>query len=209
MARYIEAVCRVCRRSGEKLFLKGMKCYSKCTFEKRVNPPGRAPGGRRRQKVSDRGIQLREKQKARYMYGLLERQFRRFFANAEGQAGITGDNLVVLLERRLDNIIYRLGFADSRSQARQLVRHGHIMVNGKKVNIPSFLIKEGDKLSWREGSKNTEYFKTLVKVVESKTVPGWLSLDKQNLVAQVVSTPTPEDIQPIFDVTAIVEYYSR
>jgi small subunit ribosomal protein S4 len=186
-----------------------MKCYTKCTFEKRSSPPGRAPTSRRRPKVSDRGIQLREKQKARYMYGLLERQFRRFFAHAEGQAGITGDNLVVLLERRLDNIIYRLGFADSRSQARQLVRHGHLRVNDKRANIPSYLLKEGDKVSWRDGSKNSEYFKTLVKSIESKTIPSWLSLDKANLVGQVVSTPTPEDIQPIFDATAIVEYYSR
>lgn len=209
MARYIEAVCRVCRRSGEKLFLKGMKCYTKCTFEKRSSPPGQASTGRRRQRISDRGIQLKEKQKARYMYGLLERQFRRFFAQAERQAGVTGDNLVVLLERRLDNIVYRLGFADSRSQARQLVRHGHILVNDKKTNIPSYLTKEGDKISWRDGSKNSEYFKTLGKSVEAKTIPGWLSLDKTNLVGQVVSTPTPEDVQPIFDATAIVEYYSR
>jgi small subunit ribosomal protein S4 len=143
------------------------------------------------------------------MYGLLERQFRRFFAHAEGQAGITGDNLVVLLERRLDNIIYRLGFADSRSQARQLVRHGHLRVNDKRANIPSYLLKEGDKVSWRDGSKNSEYFKTLAKNIASKTIPSWLSLDKANLIGQVVSTPTPEDIQPIFDATAIVEYYSR
>lgn len=208
MARYIEAVCRVCRRSGEKLFLKGAKCYTKCTFEKRSNPPGQT-FSRRRPKLSDRGLQLREKQKARYTYGLLERQFRKFFNQAERRAGVTGDNLVVLLERRLDNIIYRLGFADSRAQARQLVRHGHILLNGRKTNIPSYLVKESDKIAWRDGSKNSEYFKTLVKSIESKTIPSWLSLDRQNLTGQVVSLPTPEDIQPIFDATAIVEYYSR
>jgi small subunit ribosomal protein S4 len=148
MARYTEAVCRLCRRSGDKLMLKGSRCFGpKCALERRGKPPGHQPSRRRR--LSDRGVQLREKQKARYSYGILERQFRRFFEAAERQAGITGENLLVLLERRLDNVVYRLGFADSRSQGRQLVQHGHILVNGKKVDIPSYLVKEGDTISWK------------------------------------------------------------
>jgi len=208
MARYIDAVCRLCRRSGEKLLLKGSRCLTpKCAVDKRPKSPGQQTGRRRR--LSDRGLQLREKQKARYTYGTMERPFRRVFARAERQPGITGDNLLVLLERRLDNVVYRLGFADSRSQARQLVRHGHIMVNGHKVNIPSSLVNEGDTVSWREGSKKTEYYKQLAQTIESKAVLSWLSLDKQNLVGQVVSLPTPDQVDAKFDGKAIVEYYSR
>jgi len=139
----------------------------------------------------------------------MERQFRRIFARAERQPGITGENLVVLLERRLDGIVYSLGFADSRSQARQLVQHGHIMLNGRKTNIPSCLVKEGDAISWREGSTKTEYYKQLVHTIEAKSVPGWLSLDKNNLVGQVLSLPTRDDIEVKFDGKTIVEYYSR
>ncbi len=208
MARYTGAVCRLCRRSGEKLFIKGDRCFTpKCALDKRPKPPGPQIGRRRR--FSDRALQLREKQKARYTYGTLERQFRKFFTQAERQAGITGENLLVLLERRLDNVVYRLGFADSRSQARQLVRHGHIMLNGRKTNIPSCLVKEGDTISWREGSHQTEYYKQLVQTIEAKTVLNWLSLDRQNLVGQVLSLPTPEEIDARFDSKAIVEYYSR
>jgi len=208
MARYIGAVCRLCRRSGEKLFLKGDRCFTpKCAVDRRPKPPGQQL--RRRQKLSDRGLQLREKQKARHTYGILERQFRKLFAEAERQAGITGENLLVLLERRLDNVVYRLGFADSRAQARQLVRHGHILLNGHKTDIPSALIKEGDTISWRKESTKTEYYKQLVERIESKTVPSWLSLDKKNMVGQVVSLPTPEDIEATFDGKTIVEYYSR
>jgi len=154
-------------------------------------------------------LQLREKQKARYTYGTLERQFRRIFTQAERQAGITGENLLVLLERRLDNVVYRLGFADSRSQARQLVRHGHIMLNGRKTDIPSCLVKEGDTISWREGSSKTEYYKQLAQDIEAKTVLNWLNLDRQNLVGQVLSLPTPDEIDVRFNGKAIVEYYSR
>jgi small subunit ribosomal protein S4 len=154
-------------------------------------------------------VQLREKQKARYTYGLLERQFRRLFTQAEKQTGITGENLLVLLERRLDNIVYRLGFADSRSQARQLVQHGHIMLNGHKTDIPSCLVKEGDTITWKEISTKTEYYKQLAQDIESKSVLSWLSLDKQNLVGQVLSLPTPDDIDAKFDGKTIVEYYSR
>src|SRR3972149_12273781 len=159
MARYTGPACRICRRNGEKLFLKGGRCYPpKCAVDKRPNPPGQA-AGRRRRRFSDRALQLREKQKARYSYGTLERQFHKTFILAEKQAGITGENLLVLLERRLDNVVFRLGFADSRPQARQLVRHGHIMLNGRKANIPSALVKEGDTITWREGRRKTEYFK--------------------------------------------------
>jgi len=208
MARNIGAVCRLCRRSGEKLFLKGNRCFTpKCGVDKRPKPPGQPL--RRRQKLSDRGLQLREKQKARHSYGILERQFRRIFAQAERQAGITGENLLVLLERRLDNVVYRLGFADSRSQARQLVRHGHIMLNGHKTNIPSCLVKEGDTISWRKESAKTEYYKQLAQTIEAKSVLNWLSLDKATLAGQVLSLPTPDDIEATFDEKVIVEYYSR
>jgi small subunit ribosomal protein S4 len=209
MARYIGAVCRLCRRSGGKLFLKGDRCFTpKCSVEKRPKPPGQQQQ-RRRQRVSDRGLQLREKQKARYSYGILERQFRRLFGEAERQAGITGENLLILLERRLDNIVYRLGFADSRAQARQLVRHGHIMLNGRRTNVPSALVKEGDTIGWRQGSSKSEYYKQLAELIESKTVLGWLSLDKKNMVGQIVSLPTPDDIEAHFNGKTIVEYYSR
>jgi len=208
MGRYTAAVCRLCRRSGEKLMLKGGRCLTpKCAMDKRSKPPGQQL--RRRRRVSDRGLQLREKQKARNTYGVLERQFRQFFAQAERQPGITGENLLVLLERRLDNVVYRLGFADSRSQARQLVQHGHILLNGRKTDIPSCLVKEDDTISWREGSTKTEYYKQLLESIESKTVLGWLSLDRQNLVGQVLSLPVPEDAGAKFDGKTIVEYYSR
>jgi len=208
MARYTGAVCRLCRRSGEKLFIKGSRCFTpKCAIDKRPKPPGQQTGRRRR--FSDRGVQLREKQKARYTYGTLERQFRRIFTQAERQAGITGENLLVLLERRLDNVVYRLGFADSRPQARQLVRHGHIMLNGRKTDIPSCLVKEGDTIGWREGSSKTEYYKQLAESIEAKTVLNWLSLDRQNLVGQILSLPTPDEIDVRFNGKAIVEYYSR
>ncbi len=210
MARYTGPVCRLCRRSGEKLFIKGSRCFTpKCAIDKRPKPPGQPAGGRRRQRLSDRGLQLREKQKARYTYGTLEKQFRKLFVQAERQSGITGENLLVLLERRLDNVVYRLGFADSRSQARQLVRHGHIMLNERKTDIPSCLVKEGDTISWRKGSTKTEYYKQLAESIEAKTVLGWLNLDKQTLSGQILSLPTPDDIETNLNGKAIVEYYSR
>jgi len=175
--------------------------------DRRGKPPGQQYA--RRRKISDRGLQLREKQKARHTYGILERQFRRFFAQAEKQSGITGENLLVLLERRLDNVVYRLGFADSRSQARQLVQHGHIMLNGHKTDIPSCLVKEGDTISWKDGSTKTEYYKQLVQSIQGRSVLGWLSLDRQNLVGQILSLPTPDDVDAKFDGKTIVEYYSR
>jgi small subunit ribosomal protein S4 len=159
--------------------------------------------------MSDRGLQLREKQKARYTYGLFERQFRKTFSEAERLTGVTGDNLVLLLERRLDNVVYRLGFADSRAQARQLVRHGHFLLNGRKTNIPSALVKTDDEISWREGSRNTEYYKIARERMVDKIVPNWLSLDMENMKGKIFSLPTVEDIEVKFDGTAIVEYYSR
>jgi len=207
MARYTAAVCRLCRRSGDKLFLKGDKCIAKCTLDKRPKPPGPQPNRRRR--LSDRGMQLREKQKVRYTYGLLEKQFRRFFTEAERQAGITGDNLIVLLERRLANIVYRLGFADSRPQARQLVQHGHFLVNGRRTDVPSFLIKEGDVIGWTEAARKGEYFKTAAEGIASKVIPGWLSLDRAQMVGRVLGLPTPGDVEAKFDAASVLEYYSR
>jgi small subunit ribosomal protein S4 len=210
MARYTGAVCRLCRRNGEKLFLNGARCFTpKCAVDKRPKAPGQAGGARRRRRFTDRALQLREKQKARYSYGTLERQFKKTFRLAEKQTGITGENLLVLLERRLDNVVYRLGFADSRPQARQLVRHGHIMLNGHRANIPSALVKEGDTISWREGSQKTEYFKQLAQEIEAKTVLNWLSLDRTTLTGQVLSLPTPDQVDARFDGKAVIEYYSR
>ena len=184
--------------------LKGSRCLTpKCAMERRRRISGR------RRRISDRGLQLMEKQKVRYSYGVLERQFRRIFAQAEKQPGITGDNLLVLLERRLDNVVYRLGFADSRAQARQLVQHGHIMLNGRKTDIPSCLVKEGDTVSWRESSTKSEYYKQLIESIEAKSIVTWLSLDRQNLVGQAISMPTPDEVDAKFDGKAIVEYYSR
>ena len=205
MARYTASVCKLCHHCQEKLLLKGSRCLTpKCAMERRRRTPNR-----RRRRVSDRGLQLIEKQKVRYTYGVLEKQFRLIFARAEKLPGITGDNLQVLLERRLDNVVYRLGFADSRSQARQLVQHGHIMLNGHKTDIPSCLVKEGDTISWRESSTKTEYYKQLVDSIQAKSVASWLSLNKQNLASQVLSLPTPDEVKDKFNTKAIVEYYSR
>lgn len=207
MARYAEAFCRMCRRSGDKLMLKGTRCITKCALDRREGPPG--PRVSRRRRLSERGIQLREKQKARFAYGMMEGQFYRLFEVAERQPGITGDNLAVLLERRLDNVVYRLGFAESRPQARQLVQHGHIMVNGHKTDIPSYMVKEGETISWRPESTKTEYYKQLVEAIGSRTVMNWLSLDKNTMTGRVVSLPTPDVIDTRIDGKAIVEYYSR
>ena len=189
--------------------LKGERCLTpKCALERRAKPPGQQVS-RRRRRLSDRGLQLREKQKARYSYGILERQFRRLFIQAERQSGITGENLLVLLERRLDNVVYRLGFADSRSLARQLVQHGHIMLNGRKTDVASCLVKEGDIISWRERSTKTEYYKQLVPSIEGRVIPSWLSLEGEELVGRVLSLPNPDDIEAKFEGKTIVEYYSR
>ncbi len=209
MARYTGPSCRQCRYLGEKLMLKGEKCTTpKCPLEKRNAPPG-GRSLRRRKRVSDRGLQLQEKQKVRFSYGVLERQFRRVFARAERDPGITGENLLILLERRLDNVVYRLGFADSRPQARQIVQHGHIIVNGRKTDIPSYLIKSGDVIKWKEASAKTEYYKTVVEKVKGKIIPGWLSLDEERMLGCVLALPGKDDIETKFDGKAIVGYYSR
>jgi small subunit ribosomal protein S4 len=210
MARYIGPACRVCRRIGEKLMLKGEKCSTpKCPLEKRNVPPGEHGDKMGRARLSQHGIQLLEKQKIRFSYGVLERQFRRFFAEAKKSRQATGETLLILLERRLDNVVYRLGFADSRAQARQLVRHGHILVNGQRVDLPSFLVKAGDVIKWREASTKTEYYKVMVEKIGQKIIPGWLSLDKENMVGKVLRLPTREDAEARFNEKAVVEYYSR
>lgn len=211
MARYSKPVCKLCRREGEKLFLKGERCFSpKCSFERRSYPAGmHGKQAQFRRKESDYALQLRAKQKARRVYGVLERQFRRYFERAQRQPGLTGVNLLIMLERRLDNVVYRLGFADSRAQARQLVRHGHFTVNDAKVDIPSFLVKAGDKISVRESSRRTTYFKELAQRLDGTRTPGWLSLDAANLTGTVVSAPSRDDIDVTLNEQLIVEYYSR
>lgn len=194
--------------------LKGERCFSvKCAIERRNTPPGpHGAGGRkgkRRAKVSDRGLQLMEKQKAKYTYGTFERQFRRFFDEASRMKGITGANLLILLERRLDNVVFRLGFADSRSQARQVVRHGHINLNGRRTDVPSCLVKADDIIEWRKESTKSEYYKILVEKIEDKDIPAWLSLDKGNMAGKIVSLPTADEIRTNFNEKAIVEWYSR
>ena len=208
MARYTEAVCRQCRREGVKLYLKGDRCYgSKCAFEVRAYAPGQH--GQARKKVSEYGIQLREKQKARRIYGMLERQFHNCFVRAEKQKGITGENLLIMLERRMDNVVYRLGLADSRSQARQLVTHGHISVNGERLGIPSAVVKAGDVISVMENSRGLEYFKGMAETLAKKTVPVWLVGDAQNLGGKVDRFPTREEIDLPIEEHLIVELYSK
>lgn len=207
MARYIGAVCRLCRRANDKLMLKGERCLTpKCAVDRRSRNMQRT---QRRRRVSERGLQLLEKQKARYTYGLLERQFRGVFTRAEKQPGITGENLQVLLTRRLDNAVYAAGFADSRAQARQLVLHGHITLNGRNTDIPSRLVNEGDILRWKEGSTKTDYYKQLFESIRGKTVPGWLSLESGTMTVRIVSLPAPDETTAKFENKAIVEYYSR
>jgi small subunit ribosomal protein S4 len=209
MARHLEANCQLCRRCGDKLMLKGNRCMTpKCVMERRHKTAVVGSRGRRR-RVSERGTQLIEKQKARYIYGLFERQFRRFYGISAKQPGITGDNLKVMLERRLDNVVYRLGLADSRPLARQLVLHGHIMVNGHRVNVPSALVNEGDTVVVREASLKKEYFKRVSADIKSKTIPLWLALDKAKLAGQVVTLPVVDETVAQFNGKSIVEYYSR
>ena len=188
--------------------LKGERCtIRKCALERRSLPPGQQRP--RRRKISDRGLQLREKQRARHTYGVLERQFRRHFVEAERRVGITGENLLQILEMRLDNVVYRLGFADSRRQARQLVRHGHITLNGRKTDIPSCAVKVEDVIALRERSTNTEYYKMVAEQIGDKIVPQWLSLDPETLSGRVLAPPSRSDIDLTLNEKAIVEYYSR
>jgi small subunit ribosomal protein S4 len=208
MARYHGPVCRLCRRYGEKLFLKGDRCFGpKCAVVRRPNPPGSAV--QRRRKVSDRGLQLREKQRARVFYGLLERQFRRYYEEALHRQGVSGVSLIQICESRLDNVVYRLGFSDSRKQARQLVRHGHIQLNGRKTDIPSAMTKVNDEVAFTPSGARTEYAKMLPEVIKSKQAPAWLSLDLAGLKGRVIGTPTIEEAESLFDPNVVVEFYSR
>jgi small subunit ribosomal protein S4 len=207
MARYTGPVCRICRRYGEKLMLKGEKCVTKCTLDKRPTPPGQTVTARRR-KLSDRALQLREKQKARHSYGVLEKQFRHYYEEAVRQPGVTGENLVRLLEMRLDNVVHKMGFADSLRQARQLVRHGHIMLNGRKTNVPSAATKAGDVIGWTATSKKSEYYKFAQANMQSKRAPEWLNVDAGQMTGRLVSPPPAGPIGT-FDPAVIVEYYSR
>lgn len=208
VARYTEAVCRLCRREGMKLFLKGDRCFKdKCAIERRAYPPGQH--GRRRSKILGYGLQLREKQKVKRIYGILERQFRLYFREAERQRGITGENLLQRLELRLDNIVYSLGFSSSRAQGRQLVRHGHVTVNGRKVNVPSYLVRKGDVIEVREKSRKNEQIRRSVETAAGRGVPAWLELDADNFRGKVLEIPTREDIRLPVQEQLIVELYSK
>ncbi len=210
MARYTGAVCKLCRREGMKLFLKGDRCFTpKCAVEpnRRPYPPG--PHQQRRRKVSDFGLQLREKQKVRRIYGVLEKQFRKHFEEAERLQGNTGENLLRVLELRLDNVVYRLGFADSRAQARQLVRHGHFTVNGRKTDIPSAIMKVGNQIGIVEQAAQLEYFQAAAKELGRKTVPAWLQMDATSLKGRVLAAPERTDMDANINEALVVEHYSR
>ncbi|MBR3290186.1 MAG: 30S ribosomal protein S4 [Clostridia bacterium] len=208
MARYTGAVCRQCRREGQKLFLKGERCYTKkCALERRAYAPGQHGQGRK--KVSEYGKQLRTKQFAKRYYGVLEGQFRHYFEKAEKMQGVTGENLLSILESRLDNVAYRLGFGTSRAQARQIVLHGHVTVNGRKVNIPSYLVKPGDVVALKEASRSLSLIKDITESTSARPVPKWLDLDKQNQQGKVVSLAAREDIDLPIEETLIVELYSK
>ena len=208
MARYTGPKCRLCRREGTKLFLRGDRCYTdKCAYERRPYAPGQH--GRRRKKSSNYEIQLREKQKVRRIYGVLESQFRRYFEIAEAKKGVTGTNLLRILECRLDNVVYRLGFANSRNQARQLVKHGHFLVNGKKVDIPSYQVKVNDVIEVREKSRKIPVIQEAQEVVARRGVPGWLELDTSNFKGVVKALPEREDITFPINENLIVELYSK
>jgi len=209
MARYTGPVCRLCRRYGDKLYLKGDRCMTpKCAFERRPAPPGQQKYARRR-RVSDRALQLREKQRARFIYGLMERQFRRYYRDAMRRAGVTGDTLIRLLEQRLDNVVFRLGFGDSRAQARQIVRHGHIMLNGRVTDIPSCAVKVGDEISWSAKGRGTELMKLVQGNLQGKEVPDWLGVDAASMTGRVIAQPDVTQVGAKFDPAVIVEFYSR
>lgn len=216
MSKRIGPVCKLCRREGEKLFLKGERCYTpKCAIEKRNFPPGQhgrtgsRTGGNRSGRESDFARQLRAKQRARRVYGVLERQFRRYYEVSLKRRGLTGMNLLQILESRLDNVIYRLGFASSRAQARLLVTHGHFMVNGRRTDVPSMLLKDGDEIAIREGSQGLPYFKELNAFAESRTIPEWLNRDIKSLTGVVQRLPERVEIDGSLNEQLIVEYYSR
>lgn len=208
MARYTESVCRICRREGQKLFLKGDRCYTdKCAVTRRAYAPGQHGQGRR--KLSEYGTQLREKQKVRRAYGILEGQFEHYFEMANKKEGVTGENLLTILESRLDNVIFRLGLAVSRPEARQLVSHAHFTVNGKKINIPSYLVKPGDVISVKEKSRHSSKFEAILASTESRIVPKWLDMNRDTLEGKVISLAEREDIDMPIEEHMIVEYYSK
>ena len=208
MARYTGAVCRLCRREGQKLFLKGERCYSeKCSMAVRAYAPGQHGQGRK--KSSEYGLQLRAKQKARRFYGVQEGQFRHYFEIAERKQGVTGENLLKILESRLDNVVYRVGFASSRIEARQLVGHGHFEVNGKRVDIASYLLKAGDVVSICEKSRGSEKIKAVVEANSARPVPQWIDIDREKLSAKVINLPTRDQIEAPVEEQLIVEFYSR
>ncbi len=208
MARYTGASCKLCRREGQKLFLKGERCYTnKCSVDRRPYAPGMH--GQNRKKISEYGLQLREKQKAKRFYGILESQFRRYYEMAIRKKGITGEILLQLLESRLDNVVHRMGFGTSRDESRQLVTHGHFFVNGRRVSIPSYLVKPGDEIVVAEGSRKSSRFKDILDVTGSKVVPKWLEVDQENLKGRVVSLPAREDIDLPIQEHLIVELYSK
>jgi len=208
MARYNAAVCRLCRREGAKLYLKGSRCYTKkCSFERRPSPPGQHAV--RRRKVGEYGLQLREKQKVRRVYGILERQFRNYYRVASTHSGVTGEALLRTLELRLDNVVYRMGFASSRAQARQLVGHGHFAVNGVPTNIPSYQVKSGDRIEVRENRKAREPFKLAKETLRSHQAPEWLSLDAAKLTGVVADLPRRDQMPLDLNEQLVVEYYSR
>ncbi|NLN05220.1 MAG: 30S ribosomal protein S4 [Clostridiaceae bacterium] len=208
MARYTDAVCRLCRREGQKLFLKGEKCYTdKCPVARREYAPGQH--GKARKKMSEYGLQLREKQKARRIYGVLEKQFLNYFEKASKQSGVTGENLLAILESRLDNVVYRMGLGTSRAEARQLVRHGHITVNGRRVNIPSYLVSVNDVVALAEQSRGSKRIEEILDVTSGRAVPKWLDFDSDKLSATVVGVPTKEDLDVEIQEHLIVELYSK
>jgi small subunit ribosomal protein S4 len=212
MARHIEPVCRLCRREGEKLFLKGARCTSsKCAIEKRPFVPGQhGPNAKaRRSKASDYSMQLREKQKMRRIYGILEKQFERYFQMALKRRGVTGAELIILLERRLDNVVYRMGFAQSRAAARQLVSHAHFNVNGHPIDVPSYLVKPGDRITVRDASRKLNYWKTLAADGDTPPMPGWIQVDRPTLTAAIAVLPKREEIDVPLKEQLVVEYYSR
>ena len=208
MARYTGSVCRLCRREGTKLFLKGDRCLSgKCAIEKHPSVPGQHGSGRKN--VKEYGLQLREKQKAKRYYGVLENQFKGYFEKAEKTEGVAGENLLSLLERRFDNVVYRIGLANSRKEARQLVTHGHFRLNGKKVTIPSLIVRAGDVITLREESRSSEKFKALIESLDSHITPKWIELDKAQVVAKIAALPQRDDVDFPFEEHLIVELYSK
>jgi len=207
MARYTGPVCKLCRREGQKLFLKGERCYFKCAFEHKNYPPGEH--GQSREKQKDYGIRLREKQKIRRIYGIMEKQFKRYFHLAERQKGITGENLLRMLESRLDNIVYRSGFASSRAEARQLVLHNHFIVNGQKVNIPSYLTKAGEVVLVKEGSRGVDRIIRAIEAVQQRGVPEWLELDLDKMQVTIQALPARDQVSESIDEHLVIELYSK